>query len=167
MSENALVIRPYRAGEERWVADAHKRVYLEEYRWGPSFYEYAQHIALDFAAAKPQEGEQLWVAELNGQAVGSIMLVRSTEEPQMGQVRLFLVEKSARKGGVGSALTDALLQFARESGYKKLMLWTASPLKDAIHHYQRLGFQFVERNLNDSWSLDGEKLYEEKYEMTL
>ena len=42
-------VRPYKKGEEQYVAEAHRRVYREEYNWGPAFYEYAAAIALDFA----------------------------------------------------------------------------------------------------------------------
>jgi GNAT superfamily N-acetyltransferase len=161
-----FTVRSYRKGEEAYVADAHKRVYLEEYHWGPEFYTYAGKIAMDFAAKAASSREMLWVAESDGKLVGSVLLVEG-DDPSVGQVRLFLVEKAYRKGGVGSALTATLLNFARMSGYQKLMLWTASPLTDAIHHYEKLGFRFVERTSNKTWSLRGEEVFEEKYEMDL
>ena len=42
-------VRPYKKGEEQYVAEAHRRVYREEYNWGTAFSEYAAAIALDFA----------------------------------------------------------------------------------------------------------------------
>lgn len=36
------IIRPYRAGEEKYVARAHREVYSAEYNWGESFISYAE-----------------------------------------------------------------------------------------------------------------------------
>lgn len=94
------------------------------------------------------------------------MLCRA-EEPSTGQLRLFAVEKDYRRYGVGAALTEELMRLARAAGYKKLVLWTASPLKSAIRHYEKLGFRIVEEVENTTWSLDGEKLKETKMTMDL
>ncbi|MDD3921187.1 MAG: GNAT family N-acetyltransferase, partial [Eubacteriales bacterium] len=140
-------IRPYRLGEERYVAEAHRRVYAQEYRWGESFISYAMRVALEFANREKTENEALWVAEAAGTLIGSIMLCK-TEEPKTGQLRLYLVEKAYRGYGVGAALLRALMQKAVEAGYQKLILWTASPLTDAIRQYKKLGFSPVEEVAN-------------------
>ena len=160
------LVRPFRPGEEAYVADAQKRVYSEEYHWGSAFIDYAVKITLDFAARERGPGEEMWVAEAAGTTVGCIMLCQG-EEPLTGQLRLFLVEKEFRRYGVGRALTEALFQRAREAGYRKLILWTASPLSAAIRHYERLGFRTVEGVENHDWSLDGETLTEVKMELEL
>lgn len=160
------IVRPYRPGEERYVAEAQERIYTEEYNWGPAFTDYAVKIALDFANQEKNDGEELWVAEAEGKLIGCIMLCR-TEELLTGQLRLFLVEKDYRRYGVGSALTKELIQKAKMVGYEKLILWTASPLKSAISHYEKLGFHSVEEAENTNWSLDGEKLSEIKMVMYL
>lgn len=159
-------VRPYKPGEEKYVAEAQKRVYTEEYNWGPAFTDYAVKIALDFAGQEKNDNEELWVAETEGKLIGCIMLC-CTEEPLTGQLRLFLVEKDYRCYGVGSALTGELIKKAKTAGYEKLVLWTASPLKSAISHYEKLGFCSVEETENTCWSLDGEKLNEIKMVMHL
>lgn len=159
-------VRPYRPGEEHYVAEAHKRIYTQEYRWGEAFTSYAARIALDFAKKAPDPSEGLWIAEAGGRPVGCVMLCR-TDEPCTGQLRLFLVEREYRCRGVGSALMSALLAKAGEAGYRRLILWTASPLTDAVRHYERLGFRAVERLPNTSWSMDGAALSEIKMELAL
>ena len=162
----SVIIRPYRRGEEQYVAEAHRRIYTVEYHWGPSFTHYAAEIALSFPSRGHDAGEELWVAEAEGSLVGSVMLCR-TDEEGTGQLRLFLVEKSHRCQGIGHALTAALLDKARAVGYKRLILWSASPLHDALTHYEKLGFHTIETVDNHDWSLDGEVVTEIKMVLSL
>jgi len=164
--QNNCVVRPYKKGEEKYVADAHERVYLEEYNWGPAFGDYARKIAYDFAAARKKPQEELWVAEVDGELAGCIML-NETENPEIGQIRLFLVEKKYRKNGIGSALTDAVMKKVDECHYNKIILWTADALTAARRHYGKMGFKCVESIPNETWSLSRKAVNEEKWEMQL
>ena len=148
------------------MADAQRRIYSEEYRWGDTFIRYAVKVARDFAEKKKSDREELWVADADGKLVGCIMLCE-TEDPTVGQLRLFLVEKDYRRYGIGSALIKALMEKAKEAKYEELILWTASPLTAAIRHYERLGFRVTEEKENDEWSLDGEPVIEVKMTMKL
>ena len=159
-------IRPYIPGEEVYVADAHHRVYSTEYHWGNSFIDYAEDIALSFPKKEKTDREELWIAEADGKPLGCIMLCQ-TEDKEIGQLRLFLVEKECRHYGIGTALTKALLSRAHEAGYKELILWSASPLHDAISHYEKLGFIEEERMENRTWSIDGDIIYEVKMRMSI
>lgn len=161
-----FIIRPYRSGEEQYVADLHRRLYSEEYAWGPSFLDYAVGIAMDFAKNGKNDREELFVAERGGALAGCVMLCQ-TESPDVGQLRLFAVEKDARRCGIGAALMDALLDKAAAAGYQKLILWTASPLTAAIKQYEKLGFRTVEKVENTTWRSDGASLYEIKMELDL
>ena len=162
----SIIIRPYRSGEEQYVAEAHRRIYTEEYHWGPSFTHYAAEIALSFPSRSHDAGEELWIAELDGNLVGSVMLCRTAEET-IGQLRLFLVEKAHRCQGIGHALTTVLLERARAVGYKQLILWSASPLHEALSHYEKLGFHTVETVDNHDWSLVSEVVTEIKMVLNL
>ena len=162
----SIIVRPYRSGEELYVADAHRRIYSEEYHWGPSFTHYAAEIALSFPSRSHDAGEELWIAELDGNLVGSVMLCRTAEET-IGQLRLFLVEKAHRCQGIGHALTTVLLERARAVGYKQLILWSASPLHEALSHYEKLGFHTVETVDNPDWSLVSEVVTEIKMVLNL
>ncbi|MDC7124085.1 MAG: GNAT family N-acetyltransferase [Spirochaetales bacterium] len=166
MSMINFIVRPYKKGEEDFIAEAHERVYLEEYNWGPEFGNYAKQIAYDFAAAPKNPREDMWVAEVNNNLAGCIML-NETKDPKTAQLRLFLVEKEYRKNKVGSALTKIFMDKVRECGYEKIILWTANILTIARKHYGKMGFRYVEGISNNSWSLSGQKIIEEKWEMKL
>ena len=159
-------IRPYEKGEENYVADAHRRIYSEEYHWGKVFTDYAASIPLDFAKREKDDREELWVAEADGRLVGSLMLCR-TDEPLTGQMRVFLIEKDYRRRGIGSALIRALMDKARGAGYRQLILWTAREAVDAVRMYERLGFHAVEEKENFDWTPDGSPVTELKMVLTL
>ena len=127
---------------------------------------YAAEIALSFPSRSHDAGEELWIAELDGNLVGSVMLCRTAEET-IGQLRLFLVEKAHRCQGIGHALTTVLLERARAVGYKQLILWSASPLHEALSHYEKLGFHTVETVDNHDWSLVSEVVTEIKMVLNL
>lgn len=134
-----MTVRLANRQEIAYFADAHRRVYGEEYRWGPAFCDYAAHIAETFVRS---ERDEFFAAVVDDRPVGCIMLCQ-TEEPAVGQLRLFLVEKGQRGAGVGTALVDA------------------------IRLYQKYGFHKTEQQPNTTWSLDGETVMEEKFELAL
>ena len=161
-----FTIRPYKQGEEKYVADLHKALYSTEYSWGPSFTDYAMKIATGFAKSRKNDREELFVADCDGTLAGCIMLCQ-TDEPSVGQLRLFAVERDYRRYGIGSALIAAFMKKAKDSGYQKIILWTASPLTDAIRHYEKLGFKATESVETTTWNIDGKPLDEIKMELFL
>ena len=160
------IVRPYRSGEEEYVADLHERLYSEEYGWGPEFVKYAVEIPRHFAAKERNGREELFIAEQNGRPVGSLMLCAS-DDPDVGQLRVFAVEKDCRCQGIGAALLQAALEKAESAGYRRLMLWTADAVTDALRKYEALGFRVTETKENRTWRPDGEAVVEIKMEKEL
>lgn len=161
-----FTIRPYQKDEADYIAEAHDRIYREEYGWGEGFSKYAKQVVYDFAAAPKREHAEMWVADVDGQPVGSIML-QETEETGVGQLRLFLLEKAYRRHGIGKALTDTAMAAAAAWGFHHLFLWTAEPLKDARRKYAQLGFVITDKELMTDWALDGSEVYEERWDKEL
>ena len=160
------IVRPYRSGEEEYVADLHERLYSEEYGWGPEFVKYAVEIPRHFAAKEQNGREELFIAERDGRPVGSLMLCAS-DDPDVGQLRVFAVEKDCRCQGIGAALLRAALEKAESAGYRMLMLWTADAVTDALRKYEALGFRVTETKENRTWRPDGEAVVEIKMEKEL
>ena len=96
-----------------------------------------------------RDAGRAWIAEMDGENVGSIMLAKDSEA--VARIRLLLVDPKARGLGLGRHLTDECVRFARDAGYRKMTLWTHSVLTAARHIYQQAGFKLMRSEQHESW----------------
>jgi N-acetylglutamate synthase-like GNAT family acetyltransferase len=106
--------------------------------------------------------ERCWIAEKDGQIVGSVFLVKKSEDA--AKLRLMLVEPKTRGMGIGTRLVEECVRFARQAGYKKIVLWTNSILLAARHMYAKAGFKLIEEEAHHSF---GKDLVGETWELVL
>ena len=158
----AFLLRSHRPGDIGWVVSRHGAVYAAEYGWDISFEALVAEITAQFIRSFDATREHCWIAEVDGAPAGSIFLVKSSDE--VAKLRLLLVDKNARGLGIGRALTEQCIRFARESGYLKIVLWTQSILVTAREIYQRAGFVHVATEPHHSFGVD---LVGETWEMKL
>ena len=150
----AIVLRPHRAGDIGWVIHREAAVYAEEYGFDTSFEALVAKIASDFLTNFDPARERCWIAEMAGQPVGHVFLVRHPDEPSTAKLRLLLVEASARGSGLGSMLVNECIQFAKVAGYRKVTLWTQSNLLAAHRIYEKAGFRLVREEPHHSFGQD-------------
>ena len=147
------VLREPGPGDFGWIVAAHGRLYGEEYGWGGNFEGLCAQIVADFVNKFDPKKERCWIAEMNGENVGCVMLVKD-KEPGVARLRLLLVDPKGRGLGIGKALTNECIKFARAAGYKKMTLWTHSVLTAARAIYEKAGFTLTGSETRKSWSKD-------------
>ena len=147
------MLREPRAGDFGWVVSRHAELYLREYGWGDPFEGLCAQIVADFVNNFDPKRERCWIAEMNGENVGCVMLVKD-EQPNVARLRLLLVDPKARGLGLGAKLVDESVRFARSKGYAKVTLWTHSVLSAARHIYEDAGFRLTSSQPRRTWGKD-------------
>jgi GNAT superfamily N-acetyltransferase len=148
----SLVLRDPEPGDIGWVIMRHGAIYADEYGWNEQFEALVAEVAAAFLRKHDPACERAWIAEVNGEKVGCVFLVRYSED--IAKLRLLLVEPSARGMGVGKRLVSECIDFAKRSGYTRMILWTNNVLHSARKIYEAFGFQLIHSEPNDEFGPD-------------
>jgi DNA-binding MarR family transcriptional regulator/GNAT superfamily N-acetyltransferase len=156
-----VTLRAHRPGDMGWVVEKHGALYASEYGWNNHIEAITAEIVGAFLKNFDPKRERCWIAEMDGEIVGCVFLVRETDK--VARLRLLMVDPAARGLGVGKRLTEECIAFARHAGYRRITLWTHTVLKAARGIYQALGFKltkqwvhddFGKKEKSETWDLD-------------
>jgi DNA-binding MarR family transcriptional regulator/GNAT superfamily N-acetyltransferase len=146
------ILRDPRPGDMGWVVQSHGALYARDYGFDSSFEGLVAEIAGKFLTSFDASRERCWIAELDGAQVGSVFLVRQSDD--IAKLRLLLVDPAGRGQGLGQRLVGECVAFARACGYRKITLWTQSILFAARKIYQDTGFVLVATEPHRSFGQD-------------
>ncbi|WP_156358601.1 bifunctional helix-turn-helix transcriptional regulator/GNAT family N-acetyltransferase [Acidovorax sp. SD340] len=156
------VLRDPVPGDIGWVVQQHGEIYWREYGWDSRFEALVADIAAQFVRKFQSAWERCWVAELDGERVGAVFVVRKSATT--AQLRMLILSPKARGLGLGARLTDECIAFARAKGYKKMVLWTNSCLTAARGIYAKRGFKLAKSEPYEGF---GQQLVGETWELKL
>jgi len=158
----SYLLRTHQPGDMGWVVHRHGVVYARDWHYNAEFEALVARICADFLTNFEAARERCWIAEKDGEMVGSVFLVSKSKT--VAKLRLLLVEPQARGLGIGRRLIDECIRFARQAGYRTLTLWTQSELDAARRLYQQAGFRRVHEEPHHSF---GKDLVAETWELKL
>lgn len=136
-----IVLRDPKPGDMGWVVQQHGEIYAHEYGWNSEFEALVASIVSKYLKDFQPDSEKCWIAELDGERVGAVFVVRKTAS--VARLRMLILNRQARGLGLGGRLVDECIQFARSKGYKKMQLWTNSGLDAARALYAKRGFRLL------------------------
>ncbi len=149
----SYLLRPPQAGDLGWIVHRQGALYADEWGYNEEFEALAADIVAAFVQHLRPSKERCWIAEKDGEIVGSVFLVYKSKT--VAKLRLLYVEPSARGLGIGARLIEECVRFARRAGYQKITLWTQSELAAARHLYKRAGFTLTAKKTHDSFGRKG------------
>jgi GNAT superfamily N-acetyltransferase len=166
----AIALRPLKPGDLGWVVSRHGALYAAEYGWDMRFEALVARIASDYVVQLDAQRESAWMATCNDAPAGCVFVVQARDgrsqapEPGVAQLRMLLVEPSARGLGLGKQLVAQCHHFAAAAGYTRMRLWTNSLLLAARGIYVAAGYTLVATEVHHSF---GHDLVGEVWEMPL
>ncbi len=155
-------LRTHRPGDLGLVVSRHAALYAQDYGWSGEFEALVAEIAAAFIRSFDPARERSWIAERDGRFLGSVLVVKESDET--AKLRLLLVEPAARGSGLGRALVQECTEFARQAGYRRIRLWTESILHAARHLYGQAGYRLIASEPHHSF---GKDLVAETWELEL
>jgi GNAT superfamily N-acetyltransferase len=147
-----IILRPHEPGDMGWVTSANATIYAKEYGWDLTYEALVARIIADFIDNFDGKRERCWIAQLDGERIGSVFVVRKTDE--IAKLRLLILDPRARGLGLGRRLVEECLRFAKAAGYSSMTLWTQSILTAARNIYERAGFKLVAQEPHHSFGVD-------------
>lgn len=149
-----VVLRDPGPGDLGWIVHRHGVLYAQEYGYPAYFEGLVAQVAANFLKNHDPTRERCWIADREGEILGSIMLVHDPEIEGQAKLRILLVEPGARGLGVGRMLVEACVAFAREAGYRSITLWTEAELTAARNLYERAGFKKVKEQTHTGFGFE-------------
>ena len=114
-----------------------------EFTTGPSDH----YVALLRDAVRRDREAELWVAERDGEVLGTVTIAlpgspwREIAGEREGEFRMLAVSPTARRRGVGEALTRLVMDRFRELGFDGVVLSSLAEMTSAHRVYERHGFR--------------------------
>ncbi len=162
VNTSGIIIRTtIKPGDTGYITFMHGKLYAEECGFDHTFEPY---VAIPLSEFIKNQGprERIWIVERDGLVMGSVAVVKCSDE--QAQLRWLLLDPEIRERGVGRQLIEEALAFTRRCGYSSIFLLTVDILPRAAGLYKSFGFKVTEETKTRMW---GREMTEQKYELNL
>ncbi|GLX66634.1 bifunctional helix-turn-helix transcriptional regulator/GNAT family N-acetyltransferase [Paenibacillus glycanilyticus] len=149
-------------GDAGMLIHMHGWIYARDCGYNHVFEGYVCKTFYDFLLSYNPDKERIWIAEVNGEIVGSIAIVHQSDGT--GQLRWFILHPDYRSMGIGKKLFNEAIHFSKEKGFTSLFLETTDDQETAIGMYKKAGFKKISEQENNAW---GKRHMEQTYELQL
>lgn len=160
--DKPYMVRAHRPGDMGWIVESQARFYTAEFGWNDNFEALVADVCAKLLKNFNPNRERVWIAEQDGQRVGSIVIADGGDN--LAKLRLLYVDNIARGLGLGRHLVEESIQFARDTGYRRINLWTNNNLDAARAIYRKTGFKLIHE---EPHSMFGPELIGETWELEL
>lgn len=116
-----------------------------------------------FIADFEKSRDGLWAARINGAFAGFCAVDGRLAETEGARLRWFIVPPQFHGNGIGRSLLQQAVRFARNSGCRRLFLWTFEGLHPARRLYESAGFTLRAAHPVRQW---GQHIIEQQFELT-
>lgn len=162
MASTEIALREPEPGDLGWIVERHGALYAAEYGLDQRFEGDVAGIVAAYVAAFRPGRDRCWIAERDGARCGSVMVAH--DDGETARLRLLLIEPHVRGAGLGRRLVRTCIAFARDAGYRRMVLWTHAILTAARAIYVSEGFVLVASEENARW---GPVITSETWELVL
>jgi GNAT superfamily N-acetyltransferase len=159
-----LELTGYYPGAVGKITEIHATYYSEHWGFDVSFETQVGREFSEFIKDFEENRDGFWVARINGEFAGAIAIDGSKADEKGARLRWFIVPRNFQGGGIGGRLIKRAIDFCKETGFRKVYLWTFEGLDEARSLYEREGFQLSEEHAVYQW---GQNIREQKFELDL
>ncbi|MBD5544928.1 MAG: GNAT family N-acetyltransferase [Lachnospiraceae bacterium] len=146
--DSEVIIREFKPGDPSRVCFFQSELYFRQYHFNV-LYEKEMLTGMSEIYDNP-EGNQMWIAEIDGEIVGDIAIICRGEHE--AQLRWFGVSTQLQGKGLGTRLMNEAMKYCREKKYTHITLGTLNILESARHLYAKFGFHKTESEPFDEWA---------------
>lgn len=151
-----------RPGDIDNIVHLHGLLFAKEHGFGGTFEAQVAASLADFSPSFKPDKERLWIAERDGQIIGSVGIIESSQ--LQARLRWLLVDSANRGLGLGKALLNEAIDFCKQCGYESISLETFSELVTAGQLYKSAGFKITDEKTK---TLFGKTVTDQRYVLKL
>ncbi|MCG8507988.1 MAG: GNAT family N-acetyltransferase [Rhodospirillales bacterium] len=145
-----LTLDGYRPGAVGRIVTLHMDYYASAWNFGLPFEtSVAGELASFFEGFDPKR--DLFIGAYDPASILQGAIAVGAAGDDLARMRWFIIDRGYRGKGLGRALMDRAIDFARQAGFVSLYLTTFRGLEAARHLYETSGFKLVSESTDDRW----------------